>query len=65
LKKEQKLIQLILHTLKKNYFTEESSRKITKAWINLSTFGKVVAELEELHGKMKLTLEKASKMLNN
>jgi len=64
-KRELKLIQLIPLTLKKNYSIEESSRKITKEWTNLFTFGKEAAELEELHGRMKPTLEKVSRMLNN
>jgi len=47
-KRELKLIQLIPLTPKKNYSIEESSRKITKEWTNLFTFGKEAAELEEL-----------------
>jgi hypothetical protein len=64
-KTELQLIQLIHHTPKKNYFIEEFSSKIIKAWINLSTFGKEDVELEELHGRMKPTPEKDLKMLNN
>jgi hypothetical protein len=63
--KEPKLIQSIPHTQKKNYSTEESLKKITKEWTNLYTFGKEDAELEELHGKMRPTLEKVLRMLNN
>jgi len=36
--------------------------KATKEWTNLSTFGKEAAELVELHGKIKPTPEKVSRM---
>ena len=47
LKIELLLIQLILHTQKKNFTIEEFLRKIIKEWISLYTYGKEDAELEE------------------